>query len=89
MDHDPEKARLLERYRSLKQKKEAALRSHHCSKCGMRWSVGGSYCCLECGTTYGSCCVGDLARTVHDVTIPFDGDVAILRYRCGCGGRVG
>ena len=55
----------------------------------MRWSTSGSYFCLECGTNYGPCCVEQLEVTEDAVTLEIDGDAAILRYRCGCGGRVG
>lgn len=84
-----EDALLRDRYRILKDRKEAALGSHHCSRCGMRWSTSGSYFCLECGTTYGPCCVEQLDLSEDPVTMEMDGDAAILRYRCGCGGRVG
>ncbi|TVP73214.1 MAG: hypothetical protein EA352_12110 [Gemmatimonadales bacterium] len=77
------------RYRELFNRKVDALGRHCCSSCGTRWAVDNTYFCLSCGTAYGFCCIGNLKETVHQAFVGTPEMFAMVKYRCGCGGRVG
>lgn len=89
MSDDPLRDQLREQYRELFRLKLAAMPRHCCSSCGTRWAVDNTWFCLTCGTAYGFCCIGNLKETVHQPVIGSRTMFVQVKYRCGCGGRVG
>lgn len=89
MFHEPELDRLKRAYARLVALKEKSQPSPPCVRCAQTWSLANSYLCLDCGATYGTCCVNELPELEKSWNLSEAGIYTVLRYRCRCGGMVG
>jgi hypothetical protein len=87
--YEEELDRLRRAYAHLVALKEKSGPSPPCVRCAQTWSLGSSYLCLDCGATYGRCCVKELPELEEPWDLSRDGIYTVLRYRCRCGGMVG